>query len=328
VIEQIGSLALHLDVGPFVAAPRPTGTPSTPGRGMYEGGLVVEARGRARRLTRRTWTRYRSFLHVVASTIGSALDNASRRSDVLGQYQHVSETLQRAMLPPANCLPFLAVRCLPVVDSLAVGGDWYDVVELDHDRRALVVGDCVGHGLGAATVMAQLRSAARAMLLDGRDPAEVLEGLDAFAAATSGAMCATVVCAVIDHNDDTVTYARAGHPPPLVLRSSGTVWLDQVQGLPLAVDVGVRRQNASTRFGRGDLLVMYTDGLTERRGESCDVGLERLRSSAQLRHGAEVGAVADGLLSDLLPDGASDDVILLVKSIPDRASDHLTAGFR
>jgi hypothetical protein len=267
---------------------------------------------------------YRSFLHAVASTIGSALDNAYRRSDLLGQYQYVSDTLQRAMLTPVSSLPSLAARYLPAIDGLAVGGDWYDVIELDHDRRALIVGDCVGHGLDAATVMAQLRSAARAMLLDGRDPAEVLEGLDTFAASTGGAMCTTVACAVIDRNDDAVTYARAGHPPPLVVRADGAMWLDEAQGLPLAVDPGARRTSATMQLRWGDMLVMYSDGLTERRGETFDVGLERLRSSAQLRHGADVGAVADGLLKDLLPEGASDDVVLVVKSIPDRASDHPT----
>jgi hypothetical protein len=269
---------------------------------------------------------YRSFLNVVAGTIGSALDNAYRRSDVLGEYQRISETLQRAMLTPASALPWIAARYLPAVDSLAVGGDWYDVIELAHDRRALVVGDCVGHGLEAATVMTQLRSAARAMLLDGGDPAAVLEGLDAFAASTSGAMCSTAACAVIDHHDQVITYALAGHPPPLLISPTESTWLDSARGLPLAVDSSRPRENATMQLERGDMLVMYSDGLVERRDESFDVGLERLRTAAEHRYGSAADTVADGLLNDLLSDGTADDIVLVVKLINDRVSDPTVDG--
>jgi len=118
------------------------------------------------------------------------------------------------MLKPVSDLPTVAARYLPAVGRLAVGGDWYDVISIGNRQRGLIVGDCVGHGLEAATVMAQLRSAARAMILEGRDPAAVLEGLDTFASSIEGAACATVVCAVFDRNKRTLTYARAGHPPP------------------------------------------------------------------------------------------------------------------
>lgn len=267
---------------------------------------------------------YRRFVGLVARTIGSALDNAYRRSDLLGQYQNVSDTLQRAMLTPTRDLPTLAARYIPAENHLAVGGDWYDVIDLDEDRRALVVGDCVGHGLDAATVMAQLRSAARAMLLDGRDPAAVLEGLDAFAASTDGALCTTVVCAVIDRVHDVMTYANAGHPPPLMLGSRGSTWLDGVNGPPLAVSSSPRRSGRIS-LTTGDRIIMYTDGLVERRGEVFDVGLERLRTAAVDRAGSSVHELADGLLSDLLHDGVADDVVLVVKLVPDRTSDRTTS---
>ena len=268
---------------------------------------------------------YRSFVHLVAGLVGTALEGAYRRSEQLGLHRQVSETLQRAMLTPTSDLPTLAARYLPAVDSLAVGGDWYDLVELGPDRRALVVGDCVGHGLAAATVMSQLRSAARAMLLDGRSPSAVLEGLDAFAAQTPGAACTTVAVAIIDREAEVVTYSRAGHPPPLVVGAGGGVWLDAAPGLPLAVDPAAPRSDAEHELAPDDLLILYSDGLVERPGEIFDTGLARLLDAATTLHGASVHDVADGLIRALLPPAARDDVVLVVKHLPDRSHDRPVA---
>ena len=153
-------------------------------------------------------------------------------------------------------------------------------------QRGLIVGDCVGHGLEAATVMAQLRSAARAMILEGRDPAAVLDGLDTFASSIEGAACATVVCAVFDRNKRTLTYARAGHPPPLIVNAAGVTWLDQAGGPPLSIDTGRPRANAVVDVDDADVLVLYSDGLIERRGESLDIGLDRLAVAATELYGA------------------------------------------
>jgi hypothetical protein len=259
---------------------------------------------------------YEQFLDLVAGTIGDALESAYRRATQMGEYRRISDTLQAAMLQPASDLPTVAARYLPAAGSLAVGGDWYDVVELDGARRAVVVGDCVGHGLEAATVMGQLRSAARAMLLEGRSPGEVLEGLDLFAATLDGAWCATVVCSVIDRSTDVVRYARAGHPPPLVVSASGTVWLDDGLGAPLGVEPGRRRTVAERQLSPDDVVLFYSDGLIERRGESLDTGLARLAAVAQEHHGQRVQAIADRVLLELIPDGSTDDVVLVVKVLP------------
>src|SRR5690606_34542236 len=89
---------------------------------------------------------YRSFIDLVAATIGAALDSAYRRSVAVDEYRAISETLQQAMLRPSSDLPTVAARYLPAVGGLSVGGDWYDVIDIDDHRRAIVVGDCVGHG--------------------------------------------------------------------------------------------------------------------------------------------------------------------------------------
>lgn len=258
---------------------------------------------------------YRSFVDLVAATIGAALDSAYRRSVAVDEYRAISETLQQAMLRPSSDLPTVAARYLPAVGGLSVGGDWYDVIDIDDHRRAIVVGDCVGHGLEAATAMGQLRSATRAMLLEDDDPAATLERLDRFADSTPLAFGATMVCAVVDRVSHTMTYAIAGHPPPLLVGPEGARWLDGIGGLPLAVDLSIPRRSATVDLRAHDIVVLYSDGLVERREESIDVGLERLHQAATSLHGRPIHAIADELLRRTLGPDRSDDVVLVVKQL-------------
>jgi hypothetical protein len=258
---------------------------------------------------------FRQFVDVVSTTVGTALDGAARHDRELGEHRAINETLQAAMITPITDIGTVAARYVAAVGGLSVGGDWYDLVELDDHRRGLIVGDCVGHGLDAATAMGQLRSAARAMLLNRRDPASVLEGLDLFAGSVDGASCATVVCAVIDRETGTVTYSRAGHPPPLVAGPSGRQWLDGGLGLPLDVRPGAQRTNHTATIGPDDVVVLYSDGLVERRGEPLDMGLERLAASVEAGLDSTVADMADRILLDLLPDGSQDDVVVVVKRL-------------
>jgi hypothetical protein len=260
---------------------------------------------------------FRRFLDVVGTTIGFALDNAVRRDRELGEHRAINETLQAAMMTPITDTDTIAARYVAAVDNLSVGGDWYDLVELGEHRRALIVGDCVGHGLRAATAMGQLRSASRAMIIEGRDPASVLEGLDLFAASVEGAYCATVVCALIDRRSGEITYSRAGHPPPLVSGPDGARWLDGGLDVPLAVAPGVERHNATASMTREDVLVMYSDGLVERREEPLDLGLERLAETVERRDDESVSELADRLLREMLSDGSNDDVVVVVKCLHD-----------
>jgi len=258
--------------------------------------------------------RYRHLIDTVADAVTSALDRSYRRTE-LDEFRRVSDTLQEAMLPPAQDLATIAARYLPTVGSLAVGGDWYDVIDLDDHRRALVVGDCVGHGLAAATVMGQLRSAARAMLLEGRSPAEALSGLDAFAAQVDGALCTTVVCAVFDRTAGEITYASAGHPPALIVGSAGHRWLDGPSDPPLAVKADLERCETTLAVTDDEVIVLYSDGLIERRGETLDVGMARFARVATALHGAPAQEIADGILQQMLPGAAADDIVLVVKHL-------------
>jgi hypothetical protein len=258
---------------------------------------------------------FNDFLDLVANTITRALDSAFRQSSALGEFRHISDTLQASMLTPAVDLATVAARYLPAVASLAVGGDWYDVIDVDPDRRALVVGDCVGHGLAAATAMAQLRVAARTLLLEDRGPAATLTALDTFAQSVDGADFASIMCAIFDTNTSTLTYSRAGHPPALLVHDGEPVWLDDATGPPLCVDFGRARQNATCATSDGDLLVMYSDGLIERRTEGLDTGFDRLAEATLALHRDRVQHIADGLLARLEPDNTRDDVVLVVKRL-------------
>jgi hypothetical protein len=263
---------------------------------------------------RRPWGEaYRGFFGLVASAVGAAVSGTVRHKKEVDHLREVSDTLQAAIVPEGSTLPGVVARYRPASGDLAVGGDWYDVVELGPGRRALVVGDCVGHGLDAAARMGQLRAATRALLLQDRSPAQVLDGLDAFARTLDGAECTTVFCGVVDEVDHTLTYAVAGHLPPVLSRSAGTTeLLSGGRSAALALSRAPRAE-AEERLVDGDLLVLYTDGLVERRGESLRLGLDRLTDAVREQvHDAGPSAVADGLLRTFVPHGAADDVALVV----------------
>ncbi|HEY6771894.1 MAG TPA: GAF domain-containing SpoIIE family protein phosphatase, partial [Solirubrobacterales bacterium] len=171
------------------------------------------------------------LLQVVADRVALSIE----RSRLMVQGQ-IAETLQRSLLP--RTLPRvpglrMAARYLPAADETAVGGDWYDVIELRHHRIGFVIGDVAGHGMAAATFMGQLRSAIRAYALDTEAPAEVITKLAEFSDRTHSRM-ATVIYATLNLNTWEVRFARAGHPYPLLLRADGTTeFLAERGGPPL-----------------------------------------------------------------------------------------------
>ncbi|MFE7446245.1 PP2C family protein-serine/threonine phosphatase [Streptomyces chartreusis] len=232
--------------------------------------------------------------------------------------REVALALQEAMLPPRRQVHTrrAAVRYRPAVGALNVCGDWYDVVELvGGNRIGVSVGDVVGHGLGAAGVMGQLRSALSATSRVADGPAQALDVLGRYAHVVDGAESATVATTFIDFDGRTVTYSSAGHPPPVLVHPDGRVeFLDQATDPPLdARPDPVPRPQAVTTFTSGATLALYTDGLVERRREDIDTGLERLADSLVRHRTADPEHLADAVLTELLPPGgATDDTALII----------------
>ncbi|MER7790409.1 SpoIIE family protein phosphatase [Streptomyces sp. NPDC097640] len=226
--------------------------------------------------------------------------------------------LQQAMLPAlvAGLHLRVAVRYRPAIGSLNVCGDWYEVTELPDGRIAAAVGDVVGQGLGAACVMGQLRSALSAAIRAVGGPARALEALGLYARSLEGALAATAVQAVIDRSERTIAYSCAGHPPPLLLRADRrVVQLDQATDPPLgARPEHVERPEAVLPYTPGGILVLYTDGLIERRDEDIDAGIGRLAESLSRNGELDPEALADALLIDLGVTGGTvaDDTALVV----------------
>ncbi|GAA3850227.1 PP2C family protein-serine/threonine phosphatase [Streptomyces sedi] len=233
------------------------------------------------------------------------------------QEQEVALSLQRSMLPPPD--PRLnhdsAVRYRPASAAMNVCGDWYDIIQLSQEQITLAVGDVVGHGLEAAGVMGQLRSALSAVARVSESPSRALDVLDLYARSVPGGQSTTVVKLFVDWGSHTLTYASAGHPPPALARADGRVdFLDQAVNPPLAaLPTHGEAIEASTSFRPGDVLVIYTDGLVERRDEDIDRGLGRLADALRRHRDENAEALADALLVDMLPPkGTEDDTALVI----------------
>jgi serine phosphatase RsbU (regulator of sigma subunit) len=225
------------------------------------------------------------------------------------------ELLQLAALPGA--LPSvpglqLGAHYRPARDRQPVGGDWYDAFPLDDATVALVVADVAGHGQAAAGHMLQVRNIFRAMAIEHRDPTKVLTEVDRVLerVATESAPFVTCCYATLAPATGELRFALAGHPPPLVVGADGRPRFESIEpGPPLAALARTWPTEGRVRLDRGDCVVLYTDGLVERRGEHLDEGLERLRSVAVdlSRHDADAGA--ERLAASV--DDPDDDIAIL-----------------
>ncbi|GIE82141.1 histidine kinase [Actinoplanes philippinensis] len=255
---------------------------------------------------------------TLLALLAGRLSQGLRRIDQIDQQRETALALQRAILGPDDLPSGFAVRYEPATRPLKVGGDWYDTVELSDGRIGIVVGDCVGHGLQAATVMGQLRSACRALLLQDTSPAHTLMALDRFAAMLPGAGCATVFCGILDPGTGHLVYSSAGHPPAIVGRPDGTTHLlDGGRSRPVAVRPGLERPDAEYLVPPRATLLLYTDGLVERRRRPLSAGIGEASVAVQHGLGTPIEDLATEIMSRLAPDsGYDDDVALLLYRHP------------
>jgi anti-sigma regulatory factor (Ser/Thr protein kinase) len=261
------------------------------------------------RVPRRVSADDRLLVTVLVGHLGLAIQHVRQFETA----RETSLTLQHAMLAPTELPPGFAVRYEPAVPPLEIGGDWYDVLRVGDHRIGIIVGDCVGRGLSAAAVMGQLRSSARALLLTGAEPAKLLEELDSVAELIPDAFCTTVFLAVLDTESGEFFYSCAGHLPAVLAapRAKPTL-LSDARSVPLVVQRKSSRPQSSVVLPPGSTLMLYTDGLVERRDVSLDDGIARVSETVAGGMHLPVDAVADAVLSEMTPPGGYDDDIAIV----------------
>ncbi|HVL96723.1 MAG TPA: SpoIIE family protein phosphatase [Solirubrobacteraceae bacterium] len=257
------------------------------------------------------------FTNDELEVLERAADRVAVAIDHARLYEHMRDTavtLQRSLLPPA--LPAVrgitsAVRYIAGQEGTEVGGDWYDVFNLADGRLAVAVGDVAGRGVRAAAGMGQLRGALRAYAVERSHPAEALQRLDAFVAGLGGVGFATIALVALDPETGEGSICLAGHPPP-VLRTAagGAAILATEAGAPIGASPA-SRPVTPLRLERGDTLLLYTDGLVERRGRLIDDQIGELAAAAaDAPQPAE--AFVDHVLARMLGGAGSRDDVAVV----------------
>ncbi|MFD7020177.1 PP2C family protein-serine/threonine phosphatase [Streptomyces sp. NPDC059928] len=253
--------------------------------------------------------------------IALGVDNARLHRET----QHIAERLQRSLLPtlPQTGPLQMAARYSPAATTAEVGGDWYDSFLLPNGSTTMIMGDVTGHDLRAAITMSQLRNMLRGIGCDRQEPpGHILRRLDLAHQSLYPHATATCLYALLDQHDDagwTITYSSAGHPPPLLITHEGdTRYLRGGRGLLLGVDAALPRTDAAETLPPRCTVLMYTDGLIERRGEDLTHGMTRLRQHAAALTREDVDTFCDELLAGMASDH-TDDIALLVARTPARS---------
>jgi PAS domain S-box-containing protein len=235
-------------------------------------------------------------------------------TSVLYQREHdAAVTLQRALLPQLPELEHveLAARYLPAEAEFEVGGDWYDVVRSDPGRVNLVIGDMAGRGIDAASVMGRLATALRAYLLDGYTPERALSALDRLMKEFEAPTLATLFVLSLDPETGRAQYVRAGHPPALLRRPDGEVLDLTGEGSPPVGPLrGPRFLANEIEVEPGSTLLLYTDGLIERRRVDLQAGIDALQATFAVAPD-EPQALVDAIPGALGAEGVADDIALL-----------------
>jgi serine phosphatase RsbU (regulator of sigma subunit) len=237
---------------------------------------------------------------------------ATENSRLYAEQRGIAQTLQHAMLPAD--LPQLrglqaSARYEAGVEGVDIGGDWYDAMAVDDKRLLLVVGDVSGRGLQAATTMAALRYAIHAYAAQGDKPGMILTKLNKLVSVKSSGQLATVLCVLVDLDARELTITSAGHLPPLLISDGRSEFVSTDVGLPIGVDRHAAYTSTTVGVAPGATLLAFTDGLVERRGESIDVGLGRLRDHATSNH-ATLDELLTRVVSNLRQDGSDDDTAI------------------
>lgn len=237
------------------------------------------------------------------------------------QREHrIAETLQRSLLPqelPAMRHFRLDTAYIAGADGVSVGGDWYDAIDLGDGRVGVVLGDVVGKGVRAATLMSQFRNALRAFAMEGDPPAKVAQRLDRMIQKLNPETMATLIYGILDDGGGTFTFTNAGHLPPVLCGPAHPPELvREAMSVPIGVAPDIERYDSTLELPEGYQLILYTDGLVERRNRSIEIGLEELIDVIDYRMVED--QTIERITSKMLgSSGPEDDVaILLVQRTP------------
>ncbi len=261
---------------------------------------------------------------AVVEELGRRLAVGLANAEAFAREHTVSETLQRALLPetlPAVPGVELAVRYLATTAGVEVGGDWYDVFPLTGTCLGLAIGDVVGHSIAAGATMGQLRTIMRTYAMDATDPAVVLERTNAALTRMLPGSMATALYAVLDTGTGDLTYANAGHPPPLLSGPDGRPrYLTDAPGRMLGATEDTRYDRGHVRLTLDSVLLLYTDGLIEDRHRDIDEGLAELETALTEGPARTAPEACSTALNRLLGSRSRrDDVCLLaVRRVPQR----------
>lgn len=258
-----------------------------------------------------------TLLQLAADRVALAIDNAR-----IAEQRAVTAIMQRSLLPDA--LPQIpgvrfSAKYLPAGSGIKIGGDWYDVFQLNSGCLAFVIGDVVGRGVLAASVMAEIRTALRAYMVQGHKLTEVVSMLNELLIAMGRNRGATLTILEYDPQGEELEAVTAGHLPPLLIEPDGHArLLEQGHGLPVGVQLGHHYETVRYPFPTGSRLLLYTDGLIERRGEPIDAGFQRLTAATQAAARLADAPLADGVYRALLDETPlEDDVALLaIETVP------------
>ncbi len=231
-----------------------------------------------------------SAQHWTEVALAATRDQLAHTEQQASERARLTLQLQHAIMPPAQApleMPGLqvAVRYRPAETEHLVGGDWYDAVVLPNGLVLLSVGDVAGHGIEAATSMVVLRNALRGLAVTGAGPGQLLSWLNIVAHHLTGAVTATAVCGLYDPAGRTLRWARAGHLPPVLVRGAQAAPLPLVKGMLLGAVPEAVYEEAEVQLAAEDTLLMYTDGLVERRDRSVEESLTQLLSSVRAAPG-------------------------------------------
>ncbi|MFI7602836.1 PAS domain S-box protein [Actinoplanes sp. NPDC049681] len=258
-----------------------------------------------------------AFLEDLARRVGLVLMSTHVRQ----QEHDIAVRLQRALLPDhvaSNPRLGIEARYRAGDRLLEVGGDWYDTFAWPDGRIGVIVGDVAGHTMDAAIAMGRLRAVTAALVTHTpADPAAVLDALAGYARGPSGATFLTAICVIIDTESGVLTYSSAGHPPPLVLAPGRAP--DRLRGARapaihryLRPGDAWQRPRAQVTLEPGSLVVLYSDGLIERRNRTLETGIARLETTAHALATESLSEIADRVIHQMIDDSPTEDDIVLV----------------